>query len=198
MYTREQWLNDFAHAARPAFKDAGAPLPSNVRISIGFPSRGIRSKSIGECWASTCTVDGVFEIFINPTLKNASRIADVLTHELVHAAVGLEAKHGRVFKKVAVALGLEGKMTATVAGQKWHDWAGPLLEKLGQFPGAPLSSALASSAKPKQSTRMLKCECGACGFTFRTSAKWLQPTLICPDPSCGAAINVGGGEGDGE
>ena len=36
---------------------------------------------------------------------------DVLAHELVHAAVGVQHGHKAPFKRVAVAIGLTGKMT---------------------------------------------------------------------------------------
>jgi hypothetical protein len=190
--TRESWLAAFAAAARPRFEEAGAPLPTKVRLSIGFPSGGRRVKAIGECWSDVCSGDGVFEIFITPAIGSAARIADILTHELVHAAVGLEAKHGPRFRKIAVALGLQGKMTATVAGPGWWEWAQPILDALGPLPHAALN-ARSSSAKPKQTTRNIKVVCPNCGFTFRTTRKWIEHAgdyLACPDASCAASIEV--------
>ncbi|API59614.1 hypothetical protein BSL82_10045 [Tardibacter chloracetimidivorans] len=184
---REAWLNAFAREARPAFDEAGYPLPENVRIAIGFPSSGKRSKVIGECWTDAASADGHFEIFLRPSLESDARIADVLTHELVHAAVGIEARHGGPFARCARALGLEGKLTATTAGEAWREWALPILEKLGPLPHAPLTSANLSSAKPKQGTRMLKLTCNKCGFTCRTTQKHIDAAgdgLICPIPIC--------------
>lgn len=184
--TREEWLNAFAREAAPQFEEAGFPLPSNVRISIGFPSAGAKGRAIGECWASVCSSDGHFEIFLKPTLETDSRIADVLTHELVHAAVGLDKKHGPVFKRCATKLGLGGKMTATVATDAWHAWAEPILAKLGPMPGAPLADM--TTGKKKQTTRLIKCQCDACGFTFRATRQWLLDAMRCPDPDCDGAI----------
>lgn len=45
---REAWLNAFAERAAPYFAAAGAAIPDNVRISIGFTSGGNRGKRIGE------------------------------------------------------------------------------------------------------------------------------------------------------
>ena len=87
--------------------------------TIGFTSAGQRGKRIGECWSDLASADGAFEIFIVPGIDDAARIAGILTHELVHAAVGLKAGHGAVFAKAARALGLEGKMTATTEGPEW-------------------------------------------------------------------------------
>lgn len=193
---REEWLNAFIVASRPQFAKAGFPLPENVRASIGFTSGGRRGKSIGECWGTVASGDGHFEIFLRPSLNRDARLADVLTHELIHAAVGLEAKHGPVFKRCAVALGLEGKMTATIAGKAWHTWAQPILRQLGPMPGASLKEM--QTTVKKQTTRMLKCACADCGFTFRASARWATTaTLRCPDPECdGTVVVEGAGEGE--
>lgn len=189
--TREEWLNAFVQEARPQFEEAGAPIPTNVRVSIGFTSKGARSKRIGECWSDNCSADGTFEIFIVPGTESESRIADILTHELIHAAVGLEAGHKAPFKRVAVALGLEGKMTATTAGDLWHAWADPVLMKLGKMPHAALTGGGVSTAPKKQTTRMLKCECDCCGFTFRASNQWASvESLRCPDPACDGQVMV--------
>lgn len=195
--TREAWLHAFADAARPQFEAAGFPIPANIRISIGFPSAGAKGKAIGECWSAIASRDGHFEIFVRPTIETDSRIADVLTHELVHAAVGLEAKHGKTFKRCATALGLEGKMTATIAGDGWRAWAEPVLAKLGPMPGAPLTAM--TTGKKKQSTRLIKCQCDACGFTFRVTRQWIDRatdgvvetwTLRCPDRSCDGTVTA--------
>jgi hypothetical protein len=189
--TREAWLNKFKDAARPCFEDAGFPLPENVRVSIGFPSGGTRGRAIGECWSAVASKDGHFEIFLRPSIETDARIADVLTHELVHAAVGLEAKHGKPFKRCATALGLEGKMTATVAGDGWRKWALPILEELGPMPGAPLTEM--KKLGKKQTTRMLKCECSDCGFVFRTTRSHIgshPEGLRCPAPECGGEVVV--------
>ena len=191
--SREAWLNRFIVAAGPAFAEAGFPIPANVRASIGFPSTGRKSKRIGECWADVCSQDGHFEVFLHPALQsNTSRIADILTHELVHAAVGLEAKHGPIFRKCATALGLIGKMTATLAGPVWHKWADPILKELGPLPGANLGGM--SSAPPKQTTRMLKVTCSDCDLIVRASKKF-APILdgaTCPSDDCDGHLQVGG------
>lgn len=168
--TREEWLQAFTKQARPLFKKLSAPLPKTVRMSVGFPSKGARSNTIGECWADVASDDKVCEIFLRPSLQSDSRrIAGVLVHELVHAALGHEEGHGANFKRVATALGLEGKMTATTEGEKFYEWADPVIKELGAFPGANLKSANLAGGKKKQGTRMLKVECGDCGWHFRTS-----------------------------
>ncbi len=188
-YTREAWLNSFVQAARPVFSNAGYPLPDKIRVSVGFTSTGARGKAIGECWSDIASEDGYFEIFIRPNANTDARIADILTHELIHAAVGLEAKHGPVFKAAMAALGLEGKATATVAGEAWYVWALPILSDLGAMPYGVLNDGL-SSAKPKQKTNLLKVECPDCGFIARVTRKHIDPHayLACPVPDCGGHL----------
>lgn len=190
--TREQWLNAFIQKARPHFKRVGHPIPEKVRAAVGFTSKGQRSNRIGECWAKTCSEDETFEIFIVPAMSDASRVADILTHELIHAAVGLEDGHGRIFGRCARALGLEGKLTATVAGAEWHEWADPILEKLGPLPHAALKKGESSGPK-KQTTRMIKCTCQSCEFVFRTTKKWIEDCgeLRCPNPVCDGEVEFG-------
>ena len=189
--TREQWLNAFVSAARPEFTNAGYPLPDKIRVSVGFTSSGAKGNRIGECWSDVASEDGHFEIFIRPSETSDARIADILTHELVHAAVGLEAKHGRIFKACATALGLEGKMTSTVAGEAWYLWALPILTDLGAMPYGQLNDGL-SSAKPKQKTNLLKLECPDCGWLARVTAKHIEPHshLNCPVPDCDGTLQV--------
>lgn len=192
--TREAWLLAFVEAARPHFERVDTPLPKTVRVSVGFPSKGFRSKVIGECWASSASKDKVCEIFVRPSLQSdASRVAGVLTHELVHAAVGHEAAHGPLFRKPARALGLEGKMTATTEGEAWHEWADPILAELGPFPGAELRGELAGGKKA-QKNRYFRISCGECGWTARTARVHIEPhdTLCCPLPDCGGTLEMEG------
>jgi len=188
--TRESWMNAFTEAARPIFEEHGYDIPP-VRMSIGFTSKGARGSRIGECWSNSMSGDGVHEIFVTPLLGDASRIADILTHELIHAAVGIAAGHKKPFVDAMKKLGLSGKPTATVAGAGWHEWADPILDAIGPLPHSKLKSG--ESAQQKQSTRMLKCSCPKCGFVMRTSAKWLEavPQMRCVDPQCETELEIG-------
>lgn len=198
--TREEWLNAFTAAARPVFKQRGHELPEKIRVSVGFMFRS--PKAIGQCWAESASADGTREVFINPNQADSARVADILTHELCHTLFGPDEKHGRNFKKAVTDLGLEGKATATVAGPGWREWAHPILQGLGPIPHAVLDPAL--SGVKKQSTRLLKCECEDCGFTFRATAKWVSDgeeglrELRCPDAACGGVVEVKLPEGEGE
>lgn len=178
--TREQWLNAFVTRARDVFTALGEPIPVQVRVSVGFTSSGARGKVISECWSEQRSRDATYEIFIRPTQDDASRVADILTHELCHAVVGLDVGHKAPFKRCAKAVGLEGKMTATVAGEAWHSWADPILADLGPLPHAALDDRL----RKKQSTRLLKVECDACGVVARMTKKHILGNMRCPHRGC--------------
>ncbi len=135
--TREDWLLALAEQLRPLFADAGKPLPAAFKVSTGFPSKRALSAShqrIGECWSPTATKDGLHQILISPVIGDALRAADVLVHELAHAALPETAKHGPSFKALATRLGLEGKPTATVASAELIARLRPMLAVLGPYP----------------------------------------------------------------
>jgi hypothetical protein len=190
--TREAWLEAMTEAMRPWLADVGAPLPERVRVSVGWPSsRGISktggSHTIGQCWSANCSKAGTPEVFISPLLDEATRVADVLLHELVHAAVGNEAGHGAAFARPAKALGLTGKMTATVASDELRERLVALVAEVGPYPHAGIE-ALAIENRKKQGTRMLKVECPDCGYSLRTTRKWLEVGV--PTCCCGSEMEV--------
>lgn len=181
--TREVWLDELVAAVRPWY---GAELPPRVHISVGFPSTGKRSKTIGECWHADQSADGAPQIFIHPKVSNGVDVGAIVVHELVHAARP-EAKHGKEFKQLATALGLEGKMTSTHAGEALRDRLTTIVADLGDYPHPALSGE--SSGKPKQTTRLLKVECPDCEYVVRTTQKWIDTGLpTCP---CGTEMVVG-------
>lgn len=178
--TREQWLVDAVDKLRPMFKDVGYPLPKNVRVSCGWPSKRAMSRGgnrrIGECWVAEASEDKIPQIFISPSIEDSVDVLDILTHELIHA-IGISG-HKQDFKVVAMLVGLEGPMTATHAGEKLKSRLDKLAKKIGDYPHAKIDGTQGK----KQSTRLLKVSCDDCGYIARVTAKWLG-TLgppICP------------------
>jgi hypothetical protein len=182
--TREQWLEAAVSLMAPHFGRNGYADFPKVRVSCGWPSsRGLGGKKItvGECWDKSAAEDGIAQIFVSPRIKKHEDVLPVLAHEVCHAVVGNAAKHGKVFKKCALAIGLEGKMTATVPGEKLLAEAKHWVEKsLGDYPHSQLNPK--GRPTKKQTTRMVKCECKACGYSLRTSRKWLNEAgaPLCP------------------
>jgi hypothetical protein len=190
--TREDWLQAFIDKARPKFDEINASVPPNVRVAVGFTSRGFKGSRIGECWSDVSSDDGHFEIFLKPTLSDVALICSTLTHELIHAAVGLDKGHNGAFARVAKSLGLGGKMTSTVATQEWYAWALPIMDTLGPMPYGAITGGI-SSARKKQTTALLKYECPVCGFLARITAKHTQGLdyLRCPSPECDGELLEG-------
>jgi hypothetical protein len=173
--SREAWL----HAATAGhiasiFKSNGYAIPEAIRFAIGFPSTGRKSKAIGEHWPAQCSADAHHEIFIRPDISDPVEVLAILMHELVHAAVPPDSGHGRVFRKAALAVGLAGKMTSTVASETLKAELMMIAAQLGELPHARLDfSARGADTPKKQGTRMIKCACDECGYTVRTARKWL-------------------------
>jgi hypothetical protein len=184
--TREAWLLAARDALEPDFSAAGYQV-AEARISVGFPkgTRG-RSKAIGQCFGASA--DGLPAVFISPELVDVvapQGVLSTLVHELVHATVGTKEGHKGEFTKAARALGLEGKLTATHAGEALSKRLNAIAGELGEYPHSALS---ATSGTKKQSTRMLKAECGQCGYIIRMSAKWADSGLpTCP---CGEEFEL--------
>ena len=183
---RETWLNQAIIQMRPMFKQAGAPLPLNVRVTCGFPSKsaGRSSKQrVGECWSADVSGDQTIEIIVSMVIDDDLRALDILAHELVHAAVGLKCGHKGPFKTVALKIGLTGKMTATVAGPGLPATLKTISANIGPYPHA----AIDFSDRKRQTTRMVKVVCadigGDCGMVFRTTRKWVEHAdggMLCP------------------
>lgn len=184
--TREHWLNkaaeaildQFAHVFELHFGEVGLEHLANLHVSTGFPSTGGLSKVIGECWAARASADEVtHHIFINPRLTEIVEVIATLAHEMVHAADDGEHKHRGPFLRACRDMGLEGKATATVAGEEFREWAQGLDRQIGEYPHVGLTPL---ATKKKQGTRMLKLEAPCCGYVARTTKKWIDVGL----PSC--------------
>ena len=184
--TREAWLTAACGVLQPLFGEAGVDEYPKLRVSCGFPKGARGGHTIGQCWDPGVSADGTFELFISPEMVEVDRVLDILAHELVHAVVGIKAGHRGPFKKLATAIGLEGKMTATVASETLKDRLLHLSQRLGPYPHAAMKPG---GGVKKQPTRMRKCECGECGYTLRATTKWLD--VAVPDcPSCKLKMDV--------
>lgn len=190
---REEWLEAAVACITPLFEQHGYKVPI-LRVACGWPVRGGLGKKkrvVGECWNKDAATDCIPQIFISPWLVEMvsldGGVLPTLVHEIVHAVVGHKEKHNKVFGKCARAVGLEGKLTATHAGDALatkciDEWS----IVLGDYPHARLDGLKEPSKK--QGTRMVKCVCEAqddegeaCGYTCRTTQKWIDiGTPICP------------------
>lgn len=181
---REAWLTQFANAwIWPLLEKHEGVKPRLWRVSVGFPkgSRGGKH-AIGQCWDPGSSGDSAYEIFISPELAALDAV-DTLVHEAVHASVGIKAGHKAPFKRLALAVGLEGKMTSASAGPALKILLATWVTAMPPFPGAPLSVVKAGGSKP--GSRLLKASCQGCEYTVRVTAKWLAVGIPhCPNQDC--------------
>lgn len=185
--TRENWLLLCIEKLKPDFIEVGANIPEKVRASCGWPSKsGLAAKKrrIGEAWSASCSGDETFEVFISPVLKDGRLVLATLVHELVHCAVGVEKGHKGPFKKIALAIGLEGKMTETTAGEALLKRLDAIIAEVGTYPHAELKS---SNAPKKQTCRQLKVICQECECICRMSRKAIDE-VGCPTCACGGKM----------
>lgn len=195
---REEWLTECIKRLRPDFDRVGSSLPEKIRASCSWPSKsGLANKKrrIGEAWSARNSADQSCEVFISPVLKDPLDVAATLVHELVHCAVGVEEGHKGTFPKIAKALGLEGKMTSTTAGEALRTRLKVVTEAIGPYPHAELTH---SNAPKTQGCRLLKVHCTQCECVVRITRKWLDevgpPTCGCGAPMAEEETN---GEDDG-
>jgi hypothetical protein len=188
---REDWLIDFTDRARERFEAIGYPLPYNLRTSIGWTSKGADSNCIAEATHASASSDGHYEIFVSPRTPQGDNVdvavAAALTHELAHLAAGFEHGHKGPFKRCATALGLVGRMEATLPGTDWFKWAQPILEEMGPMPMGTIDLSKATAGRaPTAKTSLLKTYCPSCGWLARVTFKHIEahPYLNCPVPDC--------------
>lgn len=184
---REAWLYAVAERMWPMLLKHGGAKPKSYRVSCGWPSKSAllrassKSRRIGEAWHAG-SGDDSREIFISPALENPVAVADVLLHEMIHAALPGEVGHRAPFPQIAKKLGLEGKPTATYAGEALAQVLAEITAEVGPYPHAKLDA----TPHRKQGTRMMKVQCPDCGYTLRTTRVWLEVGVpTCP---CGATM----------
>ena len=90
--------------------------------------------SISQLSAYQLIKNKINEIFISPVLSESERVLDVLSHEMIHAIDDCQSGHKGAFRKMAKAIGLEGKMTSTSAGEKLTEKLKEIISRIGNYP----------------------------------------------------------------
>lgn len=186
--TREDWLAAALEEMRPIIQaQAAHAVPDKVRVSCALPSNYSRSGASGETWPDKASTDGHHEIVVSSTIASPYEVFAALLHEAIHTATGTTATHPRLYAAAAHAVGLEP------VGPASDEWArtrespsfaaiwGEIIDSLGPYPHGAL---MAGVNRPKQATRMIKCWCPSCGWSFRTTEKHIKagmPTCQCGD-----------------
>lgn len=185
---RETWLMEATRLLGERFVDCGLPpVPTDVKVSCGFPGGGSPRKRIGECWSRSASKAKVNEIFINPTQADKTQVLAILAHELCHAIDDCKSGHKAPFARLARGIGLTGAMTATVAGAEFTEWA--LALELPDFPHAAL---LPRGARSDRSGARIKLTCQTEGMSFWVSKAGFQLLQTCPfceEGTCHTGVN---------
>ena len=192
--TREAWLEELVEKLTPFFDVTDFKLP-HVRVSVGFPSRGGLAKVIGECWVPKASADNSAQIFISPKLIEPWKVAETVLHEMIHAATPGSGHRGD-FVKVAKQLGFQKPWKLTPSSEELEGRLRAVVLGMAAYPHAELRPLV---ERKKQTTRMLKLECGECQYTARTTKKWADAKLpVCVNGHAPVPFTLTLVEGDGE
>ena len=142
--TREEWLNQATNWLRPIFEWLDNPIPIKIHLACGWP---LDKNHEAECWHSAHSTGGFVEIFISPKLDSSFMVLEVLTHELIHAT-GLHGHSGQ-FKKIALALGLQGNLSIANADRHLAKRIRSIISQLGEYPHFKMVSHLTMGPHPK-------------------------------------------------
>jgi len=179
MHTNKDRI-DWLERAYVLLRDELLPeAPVSATITFGFPSSGARGGKVSGQVCFDLLVDaeaGNSLLILNPSIfDNPLRVLDILLHEMIHLARP-KAKHGKMFKELAVRCGLTGAMTSTVAGPELRDKLVEMHEALGDMPKGYGTLQKKTRA---QSTRQRKYVCRNCGQIVRAATNDLK--AICSD-----------------
>lgn len=225
---REAWLLRAADALTPLLVDVVSdvaralrlPLPEQLvpPFRVGLTNERVenpKSGLLGMAYHPSVSAGAVHEVFIGATLDGGDpvRVLTVLLHELLHVwcvhynlPCGAGGHQGP-FRVLHARLGLEGGTSASLPGEAFRWFVGPLVQQLGNMPHDAMRAAKAcTSAKEKQTGRNVSFVClhpradgqmvhpsGAvdgegkpvlvCGFKGQSTATWLRPSegkFLCP------------------
>lgn len=200
--TREGWLERAIEMFRARFTEVGLELPEHIHVSVGF-GYGARAESkyiLGQTWARRASADGINHVFLGPQEGDPAGMLVTLLHELIHVADDNKSGHRGAFAEAATRLGFNGPMTETPPSVALAAELAVMAAELGDFPHAKLDVDIVREPAPvpegvpvppggykvhsgpaKQGTRMVKLVSPHCGYTVRTTRKWIAAGLpLCP------------------
>jgi hypothetical protein len=188
--SREDWLQHIVDAWRPLFARLGYEVPATIHVSVGRPPR---SAWTGACYPGIASDDGYPHLFVHPVLSDSTRVAGVVIHQLCHVAFGGTRTHGLQFRHLATAVGLIGKMTATMEGPHFLAVMPGIIDRYGPYPHAALRQL--RGLDKTSGTRLIRVRCPACGYLLRATQRWLKVGVpTCPNdrcPSYGEPMEIG-------
>ena len=154
--------------------------PANVAVSCSLLSAGMNHGTAlahVQYWAQGHK-KGKHEIRMGAhlggrkTKESSARIADILLHEMIHTCFPFDG-HKNGFRDLAHAVGLDGRMTATIASPALTERIeNEVVKVLGRYPHEGVQ--LIPRGKRGKGSRLIKCECGECGAIIRMSRKTID------------------------
>jgi hypothetical protein len=140
MVNREEWLNRAVKLLEDyVFWPVSMKMPEKWAISCGWV-KGSSAQAVGVCVDPICTKDGTTHLFVVPTQEDGLSVLGTIAHEMIHAIVGVEHKHGGEFRKAAQSLEFSPKMASTgpVPGTPAYAAIEVVLGMLGPYPHAAI------------------------------------------------------------
>ncbi len=134
------WLVDGMEMLRLDFAQIGEEFP-NTDIIVDYPQHNVSYSWLGmyiqqfsfSLERGDLSKQTQSYILINPT-STSLRALDTLVHELVHAVVGAGEGHGDEFQRVAAAIGLDDRGTASSAEEALMQRLIEIRNILGPYP----------------------------------------------------------------
>ncbi len=166
---RESWLEQAVIYLADYMATHGLHLSNSPRVSCGFPSRGGERLTIGQCFSPKVCEDGRPQVFVSPRIAESIEVLGILLHELIHAVVGVEAKHGKKFSQAARKVGLVRPWKATTVGVTLRSVLEQFVALYGTYPHAAiqlkaiqlqgLEGTDVPASQPGSRLRLYECNC---------------------------------------
>jgi hypothetical protein len=165
------------------------------QICVTLQSKG-RKQAVGWFWPQKWSADkkSVHEINMSAECLQSYDMGELMLHELAHAennVLGIKdcsgRQHNTKFKTMAERLGLEVKprdksvgLGFTALAQGGKDFLAGIKFNAKIF--SAYRGGANAATKGKVGSRLVKCECAACGYVVRTTRKWLDDVgaPLCP------------------
>ena len=139
--TREKWLETAIEKLIPIFVKAKLTLPKRINILCDKEDYlKLFGLLHGMCWTNLSHHPESATIWISHFLRcvrGKHGILAILTHELVHAIVGVRCGHGIMFRRTARRIGLV-KSDCGGAGKRLRVKLKNIADKLGPIPSSKL------------------------------------------------------------
>lgn len=152
-------------------------FPEGIKVSCG----DLDKKHLGCCFSKECSENQFTEIFISPSLKEETEVLGTLAHELIHAFLGNNKKHGKEFGKVAEEIGLLPPWRSTKESDRFKKDVSLFIEELGKYPHAKINRKTGSKQQPSPKSRMYVCKNGHDEWKCLVKEKYYnEQEPVCP------------------